>query len=526
MSRSTAVKAGELVPIAVRLRYMEGVRASVVLVAGLIAALARQALVVDLATLGAVTGGYVALMAAAHLVARRWRTISTGVFGLTLIVDGLFLAWAAYATGGPSSPLRYLILLHLIAVALLASYRTGLKLALWDSLLLLVVHYAQASEILHRTSGAGIGIGTPFQRVIEFSAAFWFVAVATATLTAVNERELRRRRYDLEALAAMATRLEAVSEPGEVADTLLEAMDQTFDFHRSVLIGSLDADAPALIGAHGAAAVDAPGAPPAAGSVLAAAVSERRTRLVDALDPAADPWLAALLPGARNLVVIPLSAEGQSFGAWVGEHPGRLGPRIERRVVGMAERFISYGSLALRNAWLLETVRRAAATDGLTGVANRASFDEALRKELARAARREDDVSLLLLDIDHFKRLNDAHGHQAGDEVLRRVAAQLAVACRDFDTPARYGGEEFAIVLPATPGEEALVVAERLRRAIAGTGGATAVTVSVGVATFPLDGPTPAALVAAADGAMYASKRGGRDRVTAARPADPAELFG
>ena len=113
------------------------------------------------------------------------------------------------------------------------------------------------------------------------------------------------------------------------------------------------------------------------------------------MDGVADPWLDALLPGARHLVIVPLTAEGQSFGAWVGEHPGRLGSRIERRVVGMTERFVSYGSLALRNAWLHEQVRRAAATDGLTGVSNRASFDETLRKELARGMRRQEDVSLL-----------------------------------------------------------------------------------------------------------------------------------
>jgi diguanylate cyclase (GGDEF)-like protein len=163
-----------------------------------------------------------------------------------------------------------------------------------------------------------------------------------------------------------------------------------------------------------------------------------------------------------------------------------------------------------------------ATTDGLTGIANRASFDQILVAELSRAARQRDDVSLLLVDIDHFKALNDRHGHQAGDHVLRLVATTLAAACREFDTAARYGGEEFAVLLPATSTDDAVEVAERLRAAIESMPAGLQVTVSAGVATFPFDGTGPDGLVAAADEALYAAKRGGRNRVTAARVPGPA----
>ena len=108
-----------------------------------------------------------------------------------------------------------------------------------------------------------------------------------------------------------------------------------------------------------------------------------------------------------------------------------------------------------------EQVQRLAATDGLTKIANRRTFESTLEREVARATRSAEHLSLVMIDIDHFKRLNDEHGHQAGDEVLRNVAAALSCECRDFDTAARYGGEEFAVVLPGCGPDEARLIAER-----------------------------------------------------------------
>ncbi|HEX2232210.1 MAG TPA: GGDEF domain-containing protein [Thermoleophilaceae bacterium] len=180
----------------------------------------------------------------------------------------------------------------------------------------------------------------------------------------------------------------------------------------------------------------------------------------------------------------------------------------------MVERFASHGALALRNAWLLERVQVLAATDALTGVANRYSFQNSLEAELERAARAGDDVSLAMLDIDRFKRLNDAHGHQVGDEVLKRVATLLSEHSRVYDTVARYGGEEFALILPATDRVETRAIVDRMRRQIEAVSNDPKVTISAGVATFPTDATTVDDLVAAADEALYESKRGGRNRVS------------
>ena len=156
-----------------------------------------------------------------------------------------------------------------------------------------------------------------------------------------------------------------------------------------------------------------------------------------------------------------------------------------------------------------------ARTDSLTQLANRRAFDDELKRRIAEWRRHKTPVSLLILDVDHFKRFNDTHGHQAGDEVLRKVGEVLTLCARDMDLPCRYGGEEFAIVLPATVGSDGGIVAERVRKAVEGLaidfeGKALSVTVSVGLAEA---GPEeePAELIRRADEALYRSKDAGRN---------------
>ena len=180
------------------------------------------------------------------------------------------------------------------------------------------------------------------------------------------------------------------------------------------------------------------------------------------------------------------------------------------------ERFASQTALALRNAALLEEMEQMATTDGLTHIANRRAFQETFEREVARSIRSGEPISLLMIDIDNFKVLNDTYGHQVGDEVLRQVAAAIQAGSRDIDTAARYGGEEFAVILPGCGSRDALVSAERLRRFVNDSFVGRAVTVSAGAATFPDQASTAEALVKAADNAMYRAKRAGRNRVRVA----------
>ncbi len=165
-----------------------------------------------------------------------------------------------------------------------------------------------------------------------------------------------------------------------------------------------------------------------------------------------------------------------------------------------------------------EEIYRLMTLDGLTQVYNKRYFHDAIEHEFARSKRYKHAFSLVLLDIDHFKQINDSHGHLAGDEVLRRVAASIKSKVRTNDVVARVGGEEFAVLSPETDLAGAVTLAEKLRRALEGErvvheSKTIAVTISAGVACFADELKNSDALVQRADERLYAAKRGGRNRV-------------
>ncbi|NRF71103.1 diguanylate cyclase [Aquincola sp. S2] len=233
-------------------------------------------------------------------------------------------------------------------------------------------------------------------------------------------------------------------------------------------------------------------------------------------------------------------------GHWHGEiwnrrrsgevYPQQTSISLLRDADGRVSHYAAVFSDSTERHRLEARLRELASVDGLTGIANRRVFDEVLARECQRAQRSGPPLSLVMADIDHFKRYNDRHGHQAGDDCLRQVARAIATAVgRVGDLAARYGGEEFAVVLPNTDAAAAALVAERIRAAVAALAlphgaseTAACVTVSLGVATLaaqPLPGAadTPQTLLARADQALYRAKAAGRNRVaTAANAASPA----
>jgi diguanylate cyclase (GGDEF)-like protein len=198
-----------------------------------------------------------------------------------------------------------------------------------------------------------------------------------------------------------------------------------------------------------------------------------------------------------------------------------LAPDQQPALLSEAGAFCVQLIFAMAKAKLYRELDMRSRTDGLTGLSRRGPFEERLREEIARARSFRTTFSILMIDIDHFKNLNDTYGHQVGDEVLKTVSQRLREGLYETDVIARYGGEEFVCLLPRSQPAGLKVKAERIRERVASEAfviglEAINVTISIGIAHFPHDGDTPEAVLAAADRALYAAKAAGRNCVVEA----------
>jgi diguanylate cyclase (GGDEF)-like protein len=185
--------------------------------------------------------------------------------------------------------------------------------------------------------------------------------------------------------------------------------------------------------------------------------------------------------------------------------------------------FADNAATAIDNDMMVREIERMAVTDDLTGLYNRRYFNQELEREIVRSERTGKPFALLMADLDDFKRINDTYGHDAGDDVLRKVAQSMVAATRKSNLLARYGGEEFVSLLIESDAEGGLAAAERTRRAVEQIPGLPCrVTVSVGVAVFPQHARTMRELFRRADQALYAAKSTGRNQVRLAAAASHA----
>jgi diguanylate cyclase (GGDEF)-like protein len=231
-------------------------------------------------------------------------------------------------------------------------------------------------------------------------------------------------------------------------------------------------------------------------------------------------------------ICVPMMAQGDNLGilqfnfSSVDDQDPAEENRLESTRARLAVALAEHIGLALANLRLREALRNQSIVDPLTGLFNRRYLEQTLERECRRAVRADRPLSVIMLDVDHFKRFNDAWGHEGGDSVLKELAGLLRRTFRGEDVSCRYGGEEFVVVLADASLAVGQERAEQLRRQVGELSvrlrgeAMGAITVSLGLAALPEHGVTPDALLAAADSALYEAKRAGRDRVMCA-PVDP-----
>jgi diguanylate cyclase (GGDEF)-like protein len=503
-------RAEEYTALSDRMSYLLLLRIGLAAVVVIWAAIRPEVLGTTLPGLIVVTAAYLAVSCGAEWLHRNAGRFGFAVLSSLLIVDGLYLAYAMYVTGATQSPIRFLIYLHLVAVSLLASYRTGLKVALWHSLLLFVVLYAQAAALLPPVDViAGRGIEFDRMPVLNVTS-FWLFALATSVFSAMNERELRQRRADLQALVDVGARLDDVADPVHQARIVLDGLAARLGFSRGLVLAASDESLLVLASRgtdewQGTAEADA---------VVRTAWRRRELLPVKRVDPSRNPLLAATMPGARNLLVSPMVADGRPVGAIVLEHRSRSMFGVERRVASVLGQFSAVAALNLRNAVLLRRVQNLAERDSLTGAANRHMFQVTLEETLAVPSAGDDVTAVLFVDLDDFKVVNDSLGHAAGDDLLIAVTDRITGLVRQNDLVARLGGDEFAILTDDDAElSRSCAMAERLVRNlrvpyVLGEHTVT-VTASIGIASADA-GRNAEDVVRNADVAMYMAKANGK----------------
>ncbi len=336
------------------------------------------------------------------------------------------------------------------------------------------------------------------------------------------QEALWQRNHDLDQLSRLGQDLTAILNPEQVVARLLEAATDLAAAEAGVVWRQGCGDSHGLVGSgllvRGGERRRFEIEPPSR-SVAGWVAANGKSAVV--ADVPRDPRFFATLDGwegqaRRSVLAVPLRVRDAVVGVLevVSTVPGGPGPNR----LSLVETLAAWGAIAMENARLFAEVERLAVTDELTGAYNRRHFFEVAEREILRARRGRHPLSLIMLDLDRFKEINDTYGHAAGDEVLRAVAQQCRSSIREIDVLGRYGGEEFVVLLVDLPDGELDRVAERLRRGVEGLsvvtdrGTVSQLTVSLGGASLEADTPDLATLLASADAALYAAKQAGRNR--------------
>ena len=404
-----------------------------------------------------IAGGIeLAVAAVAELVRRSRHDAASVAAPYVACLDGTFVVVALALTGGIASPVLVAVYLLLASTTLLLSSRAGIGVAIWCGFVLAAVHAASDGDVV------SLPTAMADEDVAVVAVSFVVFALAVAAAASLSEQGLRRGGERLAALVDLGTQLDHADRDDDVLVALVRHACSTLGFDRASVVIQRGEDwrgASVLGGSTLSTFVRSGALDAAAQRVMDTDQAELVRRIEGGV-------LAELLDDASNVVLVPVSAEGEPCGVLAAEAGGRRGIRIPAGTVEGLTEAAAHAGLTLRHRAMVDEIERLATRDALTGLANRRLLEEQLDLELARSRREGSPLSVVVVDVDHFKDVNDTYGHLVGDDVLREIGAVLDANTKGFDLAARYGGDEFVVLLPGCSRESVEAVAERLRRAI------------------------------------------------------------
>jgi diguanylate cyclase (GGDEF)-like protein len=453
---------------------------------------------------------------AAFFYHREWRpTLVAWVSG---VLDIAVCAVLIHQTGGLRSILLPVYFIVVVGAAGHLDARFGGTLLVLAGLSVSALALPDALHLpavppLGARGGLSEPMSDPRYRIIVIASLIAFLipvlysSSLLSTKLRVREHELERANTNLNALYEIGRALLDTLSTDRVTETIVRGVRDAFGMSRVELF---------LRGSDGhlLSVMRAPDGTPVHDPVDEISRWEHLRARQEELGPVQD----------GRLIYLPIGTQARVLGLLVAEQlpPGRL---LDREEMTSIKALAGQAGIAVENARLYEATEQLSRTDGLTQLYNHRFFQERIQEEIKRSDRFRQKLSLMMIDVDDFKRVNDTHGHLVGDRVLREIARVLRGCLREVDVAARYGGDEFAIILPDTDLHQAVEVSERLRRAVNGHDflhgpSPSRLTLSVGVATrAPMSPLSSEGLLKAADEALFRAKREGRNSVAAYPPA-------
>lgn len=463
------------------------------------------------------------LSALAYLLRNSIKRTSQVFVLVSITIDAAFVTYLIRYTGAAHSPFYLLYYPVVMFAAFYFSRRASLSLAATLSGVYVFVCPALPEVLSPFELGMRLLMLWLFPLAVNFAA----MNVRSSEdrlfrlLDSLNESttELERYQRRIETIYETAHALGAILKQREISEKVLSIVEEILGYENcSIMLlapnqGLIREIARLHIGERYYA--DLPEPEPPHGLIAEVVASGKARRVLDLQE---ETRYLPINRGTRAVLIVPMISQGEPIGVLAAEamRPGQFA-EIDQKVFSI---LAAEAAMAYENARLHQELEQLAVTDDLTGTFNFRFFEDRLDEEKRRARRYSQPLSLLMIDIDWFKRCNDKLGHQMGNIVLKGVADAIGGSIRDTDILCRYGGEEFVAILPQTEHAEAMRVGERVRASVEATtlGGdddypETQVTVSVGVTTYPDNGAAPERLVQLVDQAMYRAKELGKNRV-------------